>query len=55
MVIVVGLLVTLSITEANADTPEPDCPVAFASPRSVAVCSALDLSGCPSSSGCLDR
>jgi len=33
MAIVVGSLVMLSITEANADTPEPEITVIFADPR----------------------
>ncbi len=44
----VGSLVMLSIIEAKANTPDPDCTVTLAYPRSIAVCPALALNGCVS-------
>ena len=43
---VVGSLVMLSITDANPNTPDPDCTVILAYPRSIAVCPATFLNGC---------
>lgn len=48
MVTVVGSLVLLSITDANPNTPDPDCTVILAQPRSIAVWPAMFQNGCVS-------